>query len=87
MAYFSNGTEAESFKENNCYQCKNWKHDKKTDTWGCPIMDLHLLHSYDLCNSKSLAKEFLDFLIPKRKLDKKTNALIVPPCLMLLKRK
>lgn len=59
MAYFANGTEGSIYEENYCDKCKNWRKG------GCPIMDLHLIYSYELCNSKSVGKKMLDFLIPE----------------------
>ena len=82
MTYFSNNTEGELFKEENCYKCLNWVYDKDSQEEGCPIMDLHLLHSYELYNSRSLAKEMLDFLIPAWEI--KDGAAIVPKCSMFL---
>ena len=64
MGYFSNGSEGEGYQGKYCFNCANWKYDKETDTYGCPIWDLHFLYSYELCNSKSLAKEMLETYIP-----------------------
>jgi hypothetical protein len=68
MAYFSNGTEGFEYKKRFCFRCINWREDE--NGWGCPIWDVHILYSYELCNSKSKAKEMLDFLIP---MDKEHN--------------
>jgi len=70
MGYFSNGTEGECYMQSYCFKCKNWREKKGEGAPGCPIMDLHMFHGYDLCNSRSLAKKMLDFLIP---IDKKVD--------------
>lgn len=76
MAYFANGTEGLMFRDAFCYQCVHWKnlvdkdgHDQE-DTAGCPVYDIHLMHSYELCNAKDgedegrrIAKWMLDTLI------------------------
>lgn len=64
MGYFSNGTEGEYYLERYCFKCKNWTKRGDEQGEGCPVMDLHILNAYALCNSKSLAKKFLDALIP-----------------------
>lgn len=63
MGFFSNGDEGRIYQEIYCSKCINWKEDEFGH--GCPIWDLHLNHSYELCNSRSLAKRMLDYLIPK----------------------
>jgi hypothetical protein len=67
MAYFSNGTEGVGYMEAFCFKCKNWIDKKDGRGSGCPIWDLHLIYSYELCNSKSIGKKMLDFLIPADK--------------------
>lgn len=67
MAYFSNGTEGLIYQETYCWRCQNWGKDKlseKSGGPGCPIWDLHLLYSYEECDSDSNAKKMLDTLIP-----------------------
>ena len=68
MGYFSNGIEGELYREEYCMKCRNWRKKKEELTDGCPIMDLHFSYSYELCNSKSIAKKMLDFLIPQEKI-------------------
>jgi hypothetical protein len=82
MGYFSNSTEGGLFIERNCCRCANWMVNKENDTEGCPIMDLHLLYGYELANSKSKAKEMLDFLI-----DTQGNDIDKWKCSMFLKSK
>jgi len=67
MAYFPNGTAGEGYTCSYCFNCVNWRKKKGEPVEGCPIWDLHLLYSYELCNSKSKAKEMLDVLIPEDK--------------------
>lgn len=62
MAYFSNGSEGFYYKKRYCFRCINWTEDE--NGWGCAVWDLHILYAYELCNSKSIAKNMLDFLIP-----------------------
>jgi hypothetical protein len=67
MAYFANGTEGLDYQERYCMRCRNWGIDKLSENSGeegCPIWDLHLLYSYEECNSTSNAKMMLDTLIP-----------------------
>lgn len=72
-AYFPNGTCGEGYQDSYCFRCRNRIDKKDGRGYGCPIWDLHILYSYQLCNSRSLAKKMLDFLIP---IDKKTHS----PC-------
>jgi hypothetical protein len=64
MGYFSNGTEGLDYQENYCFKCVNFIQRKGEDVPGCRVWDLHLRYNYELCNSKSLAREILDSLIP-----------------------
>ncbi len=64
MGYFCNGSAGEGYMSCYCWNCKNWRQKKGELGIGCPVWDLHLLYSYELCNSKSKAKKMLDFLIP-----------------------
>jgi len=65
MGYFSNGTEGIGYMESYCFNCINWQIDKKLKIGFCPIWDLHLNYSYELCNKKdNEGKKMLDFLIP-----------------------
>lgn len=68
MGYFSNGTEGDLYQEQWCMRCRNWGVDdlsKSSGQPGCPVWDVHLFHSYELCNSKEAGKQILDFLIPR----------------------
>lgn len=47
MGYFPNGTSNEMYIATYCYHCRNWRHDEDTDSYGCPIMDLHMFWNYD----------------------------------------
>lgn len=60
MAYFPNGTSAEVYMGQFCEHCRNWKRDDATDTFGCPIMDLHIIHNYD-----DAMRPTLDHFIPQ----------------------
>ncbi len=66
MAYFPNGDSGLFYKENFCFKCINWIDKNDGRDFGCPIWDLHLSYSYELCNSKSIAKKMLDLLIPMK---------------------
>ncbi len=62
MGYFSNGTEGEIYHDEYCSKCVHNKND------GCPVMGLHMLYSYELCNEKNNhGKIMLDELIPPSK--------------------
>jgi hypothetical protein len=58
MGYFSNGTEGMLYQEEYCDRCE---HDVNED---CAVWLLHLMHSYELCNTPN---NFLDALIPRNK--------------------
>lgn len=47
MGYFPNGTSNEFYTAQYCAHCRNWQHDEDSDTYGCPIMDLHMIWNYD----------------------------------------
>ena len=64
MAYFSNGTEGEMYQATYCDRCRNWREGRGGFGEGCPVWDVHILFSYDECNSDSNAKKMLDHLIP-----------------------
>lgn len=55
MAYFSNKTESEIYKERYCERCLNFR--LKGSEPECPIWDLHLI--------KLAEQNILDFLIPR----------------------
>ena len=59
MGYFSNGTEGLNYQEHFCFRCKNRRDRKDGLGVGCPIWDLHIQYSYDLCNSKSKGKKII----------------------------
>lgn len=63
MGYFSNGTEGEIYMAAYCHRCLNWKEDKNGE--GCPVMDLHFMHSYDQDKpGNEQIKAVLDLMIP-----------------------
>ena len=82
MGYFPNGTSGDCFRDSYCWKCKNWVDKKDGRGFGCPIWDLHLDYSYELCNSKTIAKKMLDFLIPINK-----KRCYNEECAMFLKKK
>lgn len=43
MVYFSNGSEGCSFESNVCGHCVHYEKDEETQTWGCPVFDVHFL--------------------------------------------
>ena len=64
MAYFPNGTAGDMFVENTCVDCVHWRDLGDGRGHGCPVFDLHLLYSYELCNDKKHpGKVMLDTLI------------------------
>ena len=64
MAYFPNGTSGEMFVEDTCVRCVHWKDLGDGRGTGCPVFDLHLIYSYELCNKKDdPGKIMLDTLI------------------------
>lgn len=66
MGYFPNGTSNEFYTGHFCANCRNWRYDEETDTYGCPIMDLHLLWNYDAVGSDAdlTKKSALNMFIP-----------------------
>jgi len=63
MAYFCNGIEGEIFEEKYCYECRHYNDD--LNERACPVMEVHLIYNYDLCNKKDdPGKKNLDALIP-----------------------
>ncbi len=68
MAYFANGTEGDSYMEQFCENCINWRDGRGGFGDGCPVWDIHLMYSYEECNNKEgNAKKMLDHLIPMTK--------------------
>ena len=60
MAYFPNGTSAEIYEAEYCRRCL---HHRGADGRSmCPIMMLHMIYNYDLCNQPD---NWLDELIPR----------------------
>lgn len=62
MAYFSNGTEGDIFRERNCDLCVHDLHGI------CPVWGLHLSRNYDQCEKTPLGtttKDILASLIPE----------------------
>ena len=47
MGYFPNGSSNESYTGTYCANCRNWRLDEATDSYRCPIMDLHMIWNYD----------------------------------------
>lgn len=70
MGYFANGTEGEMYQARWCERCRNFGADKlskETDTWGCPIWDVHMHYAYDHAGEPrdSPVNRILDNLIPR----------------------
>lgn len=61
MAYFSNGTEGESYEHNVCSRCIHYGDETKM----CPVWELHLLYNYGQTDDKHV-ELFLNTLIPRR---------------------
>lgn len=59
MAYFSNGTEGELYREHYCYKCEHFPRDDESRD--CPIWSAHFFYAY---SAKDDAKAILDMLIP-----------------------
>jgi hypothetical protein len=68
MAYFSNGSEGDWFREQWCERCVNWREDEP-DNWGCPIIDLHMMGNYVQCEDTESGKfwaRVLSAFIPRK---------------------
>jgi len=79
MGYFANSTEASMFCETYCVRCQNFiAYTEKL----CLIWELHYEYNYKLCNSKSLAKKFLDLMI-----DNSSNDIRKWKCAMFKEKK
>lgn len=63
MAWFSNGTEGEIYRERYCDRCVNNRDLNDGRGEGCPIWDAHLLFMEG--DKKPDAQEVLDHLIPR----------------------
>ena len=59
MAYFSNGTEGECYRESYCHQCR---HYIPGDGPECPVWTAHWLYSYGQAGD---VKTILSLLIPE----------------------
>lgn len=89
MAYFSNGTMGDLFRDRNCYRCVNWKDEGDGRGPGCPIMDAHLIFDYYVRGAKdddgkpvrSEAADVLDLLIPRSEFTE-DHAWVIPTCSM-----
>jgi len=63
MAYFSNSSEGESFKESYCYSCVHWNDKDDGRGFGCPVMDVHILFNSGHLDNQ-LIKRILNIFIP-----------------------
>ena len=53
MAHFSNGTEGDMYEAQYCAKCAHWaRHDPESDSWSCPVMDVHACYNYDQCKRR-----------------------------------
>ncbi len=67
MGYFPNGTEF--YESQHCTYCVNWRYDELSETFGCPIMDLHMFWNYDAVARTEIGnakRDGLDFFIHAR---------------------
>ena len=63
MGYFSNGSEGDMYHSKYCSKCVHMTEENM-----CPIIGLHHMFSYELCNKKEdPGKVMLDTLIPPSK--------------------
>ncbi len=60
MAYFSNGTEGEMYKEQWCERCIHDGHGENA----CPVWTMHLTYNYDQFENPDV-KAILHQLIPR----------------------
>ncbi len=60
MAYFSNGTEGELYRERYCYRCQHFSEDGNRD---CPVWEIHWLYAYGQNTNPELSS-VLSLLIP-----------------------
>ena len=83
MAYFSNGSEGESYLSGWCLRCRNWKDrpDIPQVGEGCPIWDAHLLYQVvanEGCHPmEQQCHDILELFIPTEP-DKKSGLRIWP---------
>lgn len=80
MGYFPNGTSAEFYMEQYCAHCRNWRHDKDTDTYGCPIMDLHMIWNYDAVgkDADQIKHDALAAFIPMDRIENRECRMFLP---------
>jgi hypothetical protein len=62
MGYFSNGEEGRRFEAQFCERCAHWQLDDQSDTYGCPVMDVHQLFNY---GQEGETEEILAYLIER----------------------
>jgi len=62
MAYFSNGTDGDLYREHWCGRCANNGDDRGDE--GCAVWDAHFLYNGDQHKNKLVA-ELLSTLIPR----------------------
>lgn len=66
MGYFSNGTEGDMYEAKYCNRCRH-----EDDEKGCPVMLLHVIWNYEVCNPKTdehkAMHDVLEMLIPRGK--------------------
>lgn len=67
MAYFSNGEAGYVYQAKYCERCVNYRYDEDSDSWGCPITDLHYLWNYDAVgdNADVTKQAALNHFIPE----------------------
>ena len=80
MGYFPNGTSAEIYTAQFCAHCVNWRHDEQSDTFGCPIMDLHMLWNYEAVgkDADETKHAALAHFIPIDKIENQQCKMFVP---------
>ena len=61
---FSNGSEYQAFQVSVCENCIHHELDKKSDTYGCPLMDAFFLYTY---GAKDKHREMIDMLCDGKK--------------------
>ncbi len=62
MAYFSNGTEGEMYRERWCFRCEFLPQSDDAD---CPIWSAHFFYVHDRQKNPAV-KDILDMLIPMK---------------------
>jgi len=66
MGYFSNGTEGDIWRAENCAKCEHWngREEKDFEKPGCMVEFIHLNWNYDQEDGSDL-KKVMDCLIPR----------------------